>query len=101
MPRHSIIAIAGLCSDSLMEGQALFHRVMQLQQGFDGCTAGAGIDTCPEGIQDGVQPFDLHDDFSQPLIERSAVSYRSSQRSVGPSDDAAVRFKPLLIATVA
>jgi hypothetical protein len=84
-----------------MEGQALFHRVVQLQQGSDGPTAGAGIDTCLEGIQDGVQPFDLHDDFSQPLLERSAVIYSKSQSIVDPSDDAAVRFKPLLIATVA
>jgi hypothetical protein len=53
----------------------------------------------PEAIQDGVQPFDLHDDFSQPLLERLAVICRKSQSSVDPSGDAAVRFKPLLIAT--
>jgi hypothetical protein len=98
---HSIIATAGLCSDSLTESQALFHRVVQLQQGSDGPTAGAGIDTCLEGIQDGVQPFDLHDDFSQPLLEGPSVSYRKSQRSVDPSDDAAGRFKLLLITAVA
>jgi hypothetical protein len=85
----------------LTEGQAQFHRVVQLQPGCNGSTAGTGIDTCPEGIQDGGQPFDPHDVFSRFLLECPAIIYRTSQSSVDPSDDAAGRFKPLLMTGVA